>query len=98
MLTYFIDVSKQFYAVPYRINFIEVTLFAHKLYYLDYFPQIFNSCHNISAVSETMPATLLLEFKAVIVLPTITHNYGNYPYGNYVGNAPVGKVFAIKPS
>jgi len=33
-----------------------------------------------------------VEFKAVIVLPTITHNYGNNPYGNYVGNAPVGKV------
>jgi len=33
-----------------------------------------------------------LEFKAVIVLPTITHNYGNYLYGNYVGNTPVGKV------
>jgi len=26
-----------------------------------------------------------LEFKAVMVLPTITQNYGNYPYGNYVG-------------
>jgi len=25
-----------------------------------------------------------------MVLPEIT--YGNYPYGNYVGNAPVGKV------
>jgi len=36
---------------------------------------------------------LSLEFKAVIVLPTITHKYGNYLYGNYVGNAPVGKVF-----
>jgi len=34
----------------------------------------------------------LVEFKAVIVLPTITRNYGNYPYGNYVGSAPVGKV------
>jgi len=33
-----------------------------------------------------------LEFKAVIVLPTITHNY---PYGNYVGNAPVGKVITL---
>jgi len=35
---------------------------------------------------------LHVEFKAVIVLPVITHNYGNYPYGNYVGNAPVGMV------
>jgi len=35
---------------------------------------------------------LWVEFKAVFVLPTITHNYGNYLYGNYVGNAPVGKV------
>jgi len=25
-------------------------------------------------------------------LPAITRNYGIYPYGNYVGNAPVGKV------
>jgi len=33
---------------------------------------------------------LHLEFKAVIVLPAITHNHGNYLYGNYVGNAPVG--------
>jgi len=38
---------------------------------------------------------LLVEFKAVIVLPTITHNYGNYPYGNYVGNAPVSKVITL---
>jgi len=30
-----------------------------------------------------------VEFKAVIVLLAITHNYR---YGNYVGNAPVGKV------
>jgi len=36
--------------------------------------------------------SLQLEFKAVIVLPEITQNYGNYPYSNYVGNAPVGKV------
>jgi len=36
-----------------------------------------------------------LEFKAVMVLPTITHNYGNYPYGNYVGNALVGKVITL---
>jgi len=28
-----------------------------------------------------------------MVLPTITRNYGNFPYGNYVGNAPVGKVY-----
>jgi len=35
---------------------------------------------------------LQVEFKAVIVLPTITHNY---PYGNYVGNAPVGKVITL---
>jgi len=34
------------------------------------------------------PFTLLhVEFKAVMVLPTITHNYGNYRYGNCVGNA-----------
>jgi len=38
---------------------------------------------------------ILLEFKAVMVLPTITRNYGNYPYGNYVGNAPVGKVITL---
>jgi len=37
----------------------------------------------------------VLEFKAVIVLPEITRNYGNYPYGNYVGNAPVGKVIIL---
>jgi len=37
----------------------------------------------------------LLEFKAVIVLPTITHNYGNYLYSNYVSNAPVGKVIFL---
>jgi len=36
--------------------------------------------------------TSCLEFKAVIVLPTITHNYSNYLYGKYVGNALVGKV------
>jgi len=30
-----------------------------------------------------------IEFKAVMVLP---ENYGNFPYGNYVSNAPVGKV------
>jgi len=29
-----------------------------------------------------------LEFKAVMVLPKVTRNYGNYPYGKYVGNAP----------
>jgi len=39
--------------------------------------------------------TYRLEFKAVIVLPTIAHNYGNYPYGNYVGNAPAGKVITL---
>jgi len=33
-----------------------------------------------------------VEFKAVMVLPTITRNY---PYGNYVGNAPVGKVITL---
>jgi len=31
-----------------------------------------------------------------MVLPEITHNYSNYPYGNYVGNAPVGKVITLK--
>jgi len=36
-----------------------------------------------------------LEFKAVIVLHTITQNYGDYPYSNYVGNAPVGKVITL---
>jgi len=31
-----------------------------------------------------------------MVLPEITWNYGNYPYGNYVGNAaPVGKVITL---
>jgi len=39
---------------------------------------------------------LVVEFKAVIVLPEITRNYGNYPYSNYVGNAPVGKVITLK--
>jgi len=29
------------------------------------------------------------------MLPEITQNYSNYPYGNYVGNAPVGKVIAL---
>jgi len=32
------------------------------------------------------------EFKAEMVLTEITRNCGNYPYSNYVGNAPVGKV------
>jgi len=36
-----------------------------------------------------------IEFKAVMVLPEITQNYGNYPYGDYVGNAPVGKVITL---
>jgi len=27
--------------------------------------------------------------------PKITQNYGNYPYGNYVGNAPVGKEITL---
>jgi len=40
----------------------------------------------------------MLEFKAVIVLPEITRNYGNYPYGNYVGNALVGKVITLNTS
>jgi len=30
-----------------------------------------------------------------MVLPTITRNYGNYPYGNYVDNAPIGKVITL---
>jgi len=30
-----------------------------------------------------------------MVLPEITRNYGNYPYSNYVGNAPVGKVITL---
>jgi len=30
------------------------------------------------------------------VLPAINNNYGNYPYGNYVGNEPVGKVKHLK--
>jgi len=25
----------------------------------------------------------------------VTGNYGNYPYGNYAGNAPVGKVITL---
>jgi len=59
----------------------------------------FNSLYRIKAVL-TVPSYengiwLYLEFKAVIVLPTITHKYGNYPYGNYVGNAPVGKVITL---
>jgi len=29
----------------------------------------------------------ILEFEAVMVLPEITRNYGNYYYGNHVGNA-----------
>jgi len=29
-----------------------------------------------------------LEFEAVLVLPEITQNYGNYRYGNNVGNVP----------
>jgi len=29
-----------------------------------------------------------LEFEAVRVLPEISQNYGNYHYGNHVGNAP----------
>jgi len=44
---------------------------------------------------KVVNVVLWLEFKAVIVLPTITHNYGNYRYGNYVGNAPVGKVITL---
>jgi len=36
-----------------------------------------------------------VEYKAVIVLPAITHNYGNYLYGNYVGNAHVSKVITL---
>jgi len=36
-----------------------------------------------------------LEFKAVMVFPEITRNHGNFPYGNYVGNAPVGKVITL---
>jgi len=27
-----------------------------------------------------------------MVFPEITRIYGNYPYSNYIGNAPVGKV------
>jgi len=38
---------------------------------------------------------LLLEFKVVMVLSAITRNYGNYPYGNYVDNAPVGKLITL---
>jgi len=34
-----------------------------------------------------------LEFKAVMVIPAITRNCSNYPYGNYVGTAPVGMVY-----
>jgi len=30
-----------------------------------------------------------------MVSPEITRNYGNYLYGNYVGNAPVGKVITL---
>jgi len=44
---------------------------------------------------EVLCTVVSLEFKAVIVLPTITRNYGNYPCGNYVGNAPVGKVITF---
>jgi len=36
-----------------------------------------------------------LEFKAVMVLPTITRNYDNYPYGNYIGNALVSNVITL---
>jgi len=25
----------------------------------------------------------------------VTRNYGNYPYGNYIGNAPVSKVITL---
>jgi len=31
--------------------------------------------------------TTLSEFEAVMVLPEMTQNYGNYRYGNYIGNA-----------
>jgi len=30
-----------------------------------------------------------------MVLPAITRNYGKNPYGNYVGNAPDGKVITL---
>jgi len=30
-----------------------------------------------------------------MVLPTITRNYSNYPYGNFIGNAPAGKGIAL---
>jgi len=36
-----------------------------------------------------------LQFKAVMVLLAITRNYGNYPYGNYIGSAPDGKVITL---
>jgi len=30
-----------------------------------------------------------------MVLPEITWKYSNYPYGNYVGNTPVGRVITL---
>jgi len=49
-----------------------------------------NGCSYTLKKHETLG--LALEVKAVIVLPTITHNYGHYLYDNYVGNALVGIV------
>jgi len=54
-----------------------------------------NSSCRVNIIYEFIFLSLALEFKAVIVLPTITHNYGNYPYGNYVSNAPVGKAITL---
>jgi len=39
---------------------------------------------------------ITVEFKAVMVLPEITRNYSDYSYGNYVGNALIGKVITLK--
>jgi len=61
---------------------------------------IIHNCQTIISVVLSLRGThkivvLPLECKAVIALPEITQNYGNYPYGNYVGNALVGKVISL---
>jgi len=42
---------------------------------------------SITFNSQYNTRNVYIEFKAVMVLPEITRNY---PYGYYVGNAPVG--------
>jgi len=59
----------------------------------------FDNAGGLMSVDESLMCSfqVRVEFKAVMVLPTITQNYCNYPYGNYVGNAPVGKVITLNP-